>query len=375
MAEKRRSGKKSRRDEDDEKPSKEEYAVAKYVRFNCPVKESKFMGMPVKSFIASEAVNLLLDSRWATKGKSDAIFTNRQSVVHYMDRLLMKRLFHRAIRSEKKKKKLKDEDDANGEDEKEKKLRKRGKKEKDTETEAKDSEKKEKDSEKKDEKKKKEKKMKLKMTDDQAFYDGDEIYVWVYDPVPLKTFLIGLLLVLGSIAVCLFPLWPPEVRQGVYYLSLSAIGFIGIFLLLVVVRFIVFCCVWLATLGKHHFWFLPNLTEDVGFVDSFRPLYTHEMKPAVKPADESTKNEPTESGEANNDKNEDLPEKKMSEKTKKNKKSSSAKMAEDDDEANEEAAGKDKESDKEDGSTGSEDYEMVEKSDVTEDTDDPEPST
>lgn len=30
--------------------------------------------------------------------------------------------------------------------------------------------------------------------------------------------------------------------------------------------------------GRHHFWFLPNLTADVGFIDSFRPLYTHEYK-------------------------------------------------------------------------------------------------
>lgn len=31
------------------------------------------------------------------------------------------------------------------------------------------------------------------------------------------------------------------------------------------------------TLGKHHFWLLPNLTEDVGFFDSFRPLYKHDV--------------------------------------------------------------------------------------------------
>ena len=39
-------------------------------------------------------------------------------------------------------------------------------------------------------------------------------------------------------------------------------------------------------MGKHHFWFLPNLTEDVGFFDSFRPLYKHDIKDIV----EKTKN-------------------------------------------------------------------------------------
>ena len=32
------------------------------------------------------------------------------------------------------------------------------------------------------------------MHDQQIFKDGDEYYVWIYDPVPLKTFFIGLLL-------------------------------------------------------------------------------------------------------------------------------------------------------------------------------------
>ena len=45
-----------------------------------------------------------------------------------------------------------------------------------------------------DEEKRKKKKVKLEMHDQQIFKDGDEYYVWIYDPVPLKTFLIGLLL-------------------------------------------------------------------------------------------------------------------------------------------------------------------------------------
>lgn len=39
------------------------------------------------------------------------------------------------------------------------------------------------------------------------------------------------------------------------------------------VRIVVFGIVWLPTWGKLSFWLLPNLTEDVGFFDSFRPLY------------------------------------------------------------------------------------------------------
>lgn len=39
------------------------------------------------------------------------------------------------------------------------------------------------------------------------------------------------------------------------------------------VRVVIFAIVWLLTWGKLSFWLLPNLTEDVGFFDSFRPAY------------------------------------------------------------------------------------------------------
>lgn len=43
-------------------------------------------------------------------------------------------------------------------------------------------------------------------------------------------------------------------------------------------RCILFLIIWLVTGGRHHFWLLPNLTADVGFIESFRPLYTHDYK-------------------------------------------------------------------------------------------------
>lgn len=43
-----------------------------------------------------------------------------------------------------------------------------------------------------------------------------------------------------------------------------------------------FAVVWLVTFGKHHFWLLPNLTEDVGFFESFKPFYKHDACPGKK---------------------------------------------------------------------------------------------
>lgn len=127
-------------------------------------------------------------------------------------------------------------------------------------------------------KKETKKKFKLEPHDDQVFLDGNEVFVWIYDPVHIKTFVMGLILVIAVIAATLFPLWPAEMRVGVYYLSVGAGCFVASILLLAIARCILFLIIWLITGGRHHFWFLPNLTADVGFIDSFRPLYTHEYK-------------------------------------------------------------------------------------------------
>ena len=90
-----------------DQPTKEELAVAKHLRFNVPCREGKLNGsFPVKcfvgkikitsqpsqpemriifsAFLASKAIDCMLDSKWATnKGKTDALFTTRASCVDY----------------------------------------------------------------------------------------------------------------------------------------------------------------------------------------------------------------------------------------------------------------------------------------------------
>lgn len=111
---------------------------------------------------------------------------------------------------------------------------------------------------------------------EQIFVDDLEPYVWLYDPIPLRTWMLGGLLVVAAIAVCMFPLWPRRMRDGVYYLSLAAAGFLGVILALAVIRRILFVIIFLASFGKHRLWILPNLTEDCGFFESFIPLYSYE---------------------------------------------------------------------------------------------------
>ncbi|XP_012258966.2 translocation protein SEC62 [Athalia rosae] len=282
MAERRKNRKRKdeipnpENEEAPEKPSKEEYAVAKWIRNNVPSKKTKFLNHNVQYFTGTRAVDALLEkSPW-----NKTMFESREQITSFLDVMLRHKFFHRAkkivlseqelskIRGTKKKGK-----DAGKSDLKEEKksLDKEDSKEKES-TDAKDV------GEKQEEKKelKKKPKVRLEMHLDQYFADSNDAYVWIYDPIPLYYWLIGTLVVLGTIGVCLFPLWPPSIRQGVYHISVTAAGFLGFILALAVIRVIVFCLLWVLTLGRHHLWLLPNLAEDVGFFPSFWPLYQYE---------------------------------------------------------------------------------------------------
>ncbi|ORY23697.1 translocation protein Sec62-domain-containing protein [Naematelia encephala] len=102
----------------------------------------------------------------------------------------------------------------------------------------------------------------------------DAYYAWFYDGSPLTTLLGAAAMVLVMLAGVMFPLWPVSLRIGVWYLSVAALGVIGLFIALAVVRLILWCITVLAM--KRAIWIFPNLFEDVGFVDSFIPLWAYD---------------------------------------------------------------------------------------------------
>ncbi|KAF3698778.1 Translocation protein SEC62 Translocation protein 1 [Channa argus] len=182
MAERRRHKK---RIQEVSEPTKEEKAVAKYLRFNCPTKSTNMMGHRVDYFIAFKAVDCLLDSKWAKAKKGEeALFTTRESVLDYCNRLLKKQFFHRALKVMKKKpekdtKKEKEKDKEKNKGDSSKEEEKKGKKEKKKESEAAETKKEKSDDSPGTPKKKKEvkKKFKLEPHDDQLFLDGNEASV------------------------------------------------------------------------------------------------------------------------------------------------------------------------------------------------------
>ena len=146
---------------------------------------------------------------------------------------------------------------------------------------------------------KKKRKIRLDMHLEQMFLDSKDAYVWIFDPTPWYYWVGGGAIVLITIAVCLFPLWPPWMRLGVHYLSIAAAGFLVFIIALGVVKYIIFALLFALSAGKLRFWIFPNLTEDVGFFESFWPIYDYTYTGAVRSKakdsdDEESDDEPNE---------------------------------------------------------------------------------
>lgn len=207
--------------------TKLDYAVANYMKNSLPIKWAVFVGIKrVNYFIGSKAVDLLMESKWANNQQGDAIFKTRNDVVLFLNDLLLKKFYHRSRKI----------------------VRMDGTK----------------------------RKFKLDMHDVQVFEDSNEPYIWLYEPTSLKAWLCCIGVIVVVILICLFPLWPSSFRTGVYYICIAGLVFLSTILFLALLRHVVFFALWTLTFGKLHFWILPNLTEDVGFLESFWPLYTIE---------------------------------------------------------------------------------------------------
>lgn len=222
---KKRKADKAPREEEKEELTKLQKKVVNWVRKNVATKKTKFEhSHVVEYFNAGKALDALMkDSPWApekAKEGSELKFEFREQAIDYMAELMRLHMFHRARKvavAEKDKKKKKDETDEEEEDVKSKKSKKEDKTKVGFIT--KFSVKVSHDdyynfSQKVQEKEKKKRKIRLEMHYDQVFLDGNDAYVWLYDPTPWYYYIAGAAIVLGIIAVCLFPLWPMEMRQG-----------------------------------------------------------------------------------------------------------------------------------------------------------------
>jgi translocation protein SEC62 len=115
----------------------------------------------------------------------------------------------------------------------------------------------------------------VKIEQHQEAHD-DNYYIWLYEGSQWKTKLYAVGALILVIAIVLFPLWPLVLRTGVWYLSMGMLGLIGLFFGMAIVRLILFIITMFAK--PPGLWLYPNLFEDVGFFDSFRPVWAwHEV--------------------------------------------------------------------------------------------------
>lgn len=96
-------------------------------------------------------------------------------------------------------------------------------------------------------------------------------FVWLYEGSQVMQKVYAALAIVAVFAIVMFPLWPMKMRQGVWYLSMGMLGLIGLFFAMSIFRLILFAVTMFAV--PPGLWLYPNLFEDVGFFDSFRPVW------------------------------------------------------------------------------------------------------
>lgn len=102
-------------------------------------------------------------------------------------------------------------------------------------------------------------------------FSPEGYYAWFYEGSQWLTYVGGLVLVACMLGAVMFPLWPPFMRLGVWYLSMLVLAFLAALFALAIVRLIVYIItVFTVPPGL---WIFPQLFADVGFFESFVPLY------------------------------------------------------------------------------------------------------
>ncbi|THH30600.1 hypothetical protein EUX98_g3570 [Antrodiella citrinella] len=102
-------------------------------------------------------------------------------------------------------------------------------------------------------------------------FQPTDYYAWFYEGSQWTTYVGGVAMVAIMLAGVMFPLWPPIMRLGVWYLSIGVLGLIGLFFAIAIVRLIFYIIT--IIVASPGIWIFPKLFADVGFVESFIPLW------------------------------------------------------------------------------------------------------
>ncbi|KAA1472549.1 translocation protein [Dentipellis sp. KUC8613] len=106
-------------------------------------------------------------------------------------------------------------------------------------------------------------------------FKPEDYYAWFYEGSQWTTYLGGIVMVSVMLAAVMFPLWPPVFRLGVWYISIGVLGLIGLLFAIAIVRLIFYVIT--VIVASPGIWIFPRLFADVGFVDSFIPLWEWDL--------------------------------------------------------------------------------------------------
>lgn len=101
----------------------------------------------------------------------------------------------------------------------------------------------------------------------QQMFQQSDYYAWFYEGSQWTTYIGGIAMVAIMLAGVMFPLWPPIMRLGVWYLSIGVLGLIGLFFAIAIVRLIFYIIT--VIVASPGIWIFPKLFADVGFVSNF----------------------------------------------------------------------------------------------------------
>ncbi|KAM0687964.1 Translocation protein S62 [Conglomerata obtusa] len=107
----------------------------------------------------------------------------------------------------------------------------------------------------------------------QRSFKIEDSFIIVKEPSNLFNLILSLAAIGLVLMLAMYQMWPKSVRGYTVYVAYLMIAFLVFMMVLGVIRLIVFCF----TFWSHPpgIWLFPNLFADVGFVDSFIPVWSY----------------------------------------------------------------------------------------------------
>ncbi|EPR78812.1 Translocation protein SEC62 [Spraguea lophii 42_110] len=104
-------------------------------------------------------------------------------------------------------------------------------------------------------------------------FKKENMYIWVEKQKSHLNLLLSIILILVTLFIVMYQVWPQSLRKGAAFILFPTMGFLGFIGCLGVIRLIIFGITFFT--NPPGIWLFPNLFADVGFIDSFIPVWEY----------------------------------------------------------------------------------------------------